>query len=66
VKMMVAMGTQLLKNGVAQLMQDETSTGDIRKTFLQGYGFDGSLPQQHVGLRQYPGAELDVWKSAGP
>ena len=62
VKMMVAMGTP---EG-SDPMQDEISTGDIRTAFLQGYDFDDSLPQQYVGLRQYPGAELDVWEYNGP
>ena len=39
---------------------DMISTGDIKTAFLQGYGFDKTLPKQYVGLRPYPGAEVEV------
>ena len=39
---------------------DELSTGDIATAFLQGYDFDETMEQQYVGLRAYPGAEVDV------
>mgnify|MGYP001452849496 CR=1 FL=1 len=45
---------------------DEISTGDIATAFLQGYNFDVELEKQYVGLRAYPGAELDVWEYDGP
>ena len=45
---------------------DELSTGDIATAFLQGYDFDETMEQQYVGLRAYPGAEVDVWEYNGP
>ena len=62
VKMMVAMGTPEGQDP----MDDELATGDIKTAFLQGYDFDPSMDKQYVGLRPYPGAEVDVWEYDGP
>ena len=61
VKMMVAMGTPEGQS----VETDELSTGDIATAFLQGYDFDETMEQQYVGLRAYPGAEVDVWEYNG-
>ena len=44
----------------------QLATGDIKTAFLQGYDFDPNMDKQYVGLRPYPGAEVDVWEYDGP
>ena len=61
IRMLIAMGTV-----TGNVEDDQISTGDIYKAYLQGYDSPPEEEQKYVGYRAYPDAELEVRPYKGP
>ena len=61
IRMLIAMGTL---NGDPE--DDEISTGDIYKAYLQGYDTAPEEEPKYVGYKAYPDAEMEVRPYKGP